>query len=295
VPVEIGAGLAFAVMGYTIQETLIARHKLRASTLPRRERRHGERATEVAGATLEQQAEDLAAAIDVMVAFIDGAARANRARSCAKQITALVAPERRGTMTVKFLGMVEGDAPAAEIKEAAEEVCVQMAIELRGILNRAKARHHGEPPLTLEQLQPSVVAPEEDGEAVQTAAAAIAEDEPAPPEPAPPPAARPAWEVAEAEIAGMAGPHEAAPDAAPARPKPRKRAAPRAPQPPPAPEPAGSAAGPARKRSTTPRRKAAAEAPGGAGMAPTRRRRPSARDAGPAPDANTPPAEAEAP
>ena len=202
----VGAGAAFAVAGYTLQEILIARHKLRAgSTLPRLERRRVDRATEAAGATLEQQAEDLAAAIDVMVAFVDGPPRSHRARACAKQIAALVTPERRGSMTVRFLEMVEAEGALPELQKAAEEVCLQMALELRGIITRARDRP-GQVPLTLESLHGPVPAP-----AAEEPSAS--EAEPPPPEPA-----RPTWELAEAEIAmlrSVLAPAEPAADRAP--------------------------------------------------------------------------------
>jgi hypothetical protein len=137
---DLAAGVAVAVGGYTVQELMIRRRMLRNHGMAlRRERRQAERATEWKGANLGQVAEDLATAIDVMVAFVDGPTRLTRARSCARQVEALVPAEQRGGLTVKFLEMVNADATAEDMSAMAEEVCVQMAVELRALLARIAA------------------------------------------------------------------------------------------------------------------------------------------------------------
>jgi hypothetical protein len=148
--VIIGAGAAFTAVGYTSQTLWVnrrARHRA-ANGLngTGTDRRSGPRATRAGDAPLEQQAEDLAAAIDVMVAFVDGAARKTRGISCARQVEALIPVERQGSLTIEFINLAAtDDATAADLQELAAEVCVQMAIELRGILGRLAAARPPEP------------------------------------------------------------------------------------------------------------------------------------------------------
>ncbi|MHB8509689.1 MAG: hypothetical protein ACYDGR_13745 [Candidatus Dormibacteria bacterium] len=184
VSVDIAAAVVVAFGGYFGQEALIKRKKLRATGFGlRTERRHRERATEVAGTTPERQAADLALAIDAMIEFIDGPARARQTKACAAKVASLVPPERRGPLTLRFLQMVEERATPSSCQQLAEDVCVQMAVELRAINARTRplpSRHHAP---TAEAAQPATI-----------------ELAPKPSRPSRPSAARPAWARAEEEI-----------------------------------------------------------------------------------------------
>ena len=56
-------------------------------------------------------------------------------------IDRLIKPDERGTsMTVDFLKLHASGAPPARMQRSAEEVCVQMAVELRAIVSPGAGR-----------------------------------------------------------------------------------------------------------------------------------------------------------
>jgi hypothetical protein len=141
---DFGVGIPFALGLYLFAEAWTHRRAVRRQAAVEArarasDRRLGNRATEVAGATDEQQVEDLTRAIDIMVAFIDERLNLVKTRTVVRQLTELMPTERRGVLTSKFLDHAELGATPVELRSEAEQVCLQLAVELRAVRNRMAA------------------------------------------------------------------------------------------------------------------------------------------------------------
>jgi len=207
-PEAVGLAFAIALIGYLVQDRIARRRQAhqqadaagRTGTEARLEQRQRDRA--ISGKDPEQQAADLYAAIDALVAFVEGPAHPVRARSCAAQLSVLIGGDMRGRPISSFLALSESDASPREMQAAAQELALKLAVELRRL--RARLRRSGAP-----TGAPQVAAA---GALLESGAERAVAAEAAP---VPPP--RPAWAREEERIHALAPVSPSSPAPRPAR------------------------------------------------------------------------------
>lgn len=159
-PVIVAAGGAVTLLGYSGQTAWINRRsrKREAGGGTGVERRQGRRATAGGRSAPAELAAQLAAAIDVMVTYIDGAETPSRAQAAARQVALVIPEENRGDLLNYFFQQVSLGTPDT-VGSAAEAACLQMAIELRALLARAEAeREFASPPREVPPAEPPPLA-----------------------------------------------------------------------------------------------------------------------------------------
>jgi len=139
VGIPLSLGLYAAAETWTSRRASRRRAKVELRAHGFEERRKGARATEVAGRTDEQQAQDVAQAMEILVAFVDERPNLLKTRAVVRRVKKLVPPEQRGELTAKFLDHAGLGATPVALQRDAEQVCLQMAVELRAIRNRIAA------------------------------------------------------------------------------------------------------------------------------------------------------------